>query len=500
MAIISLRSGELPKIREVNPLMASYNVEMTEVTGGTFWKRYTPEQIAGTEGFELSDLSQFATIMEVYPPKDLSDPRLRMLAGALGPAWVRVSGSWASNTYYDFDGTTGGKAPEGFASVLTREQWTGVLDFVKAIGGHLMVSVANSAGAHNADGTWNPEQAKLLFDFSRDYGVPIEAAEFMNEPNALANGQYSPADYDMADYARDQDAFFRFLRENYPGTLCVGPSASDGSDPSVPTSEVNTYRSPILDKIIAFRTSELMPVLTEPADVFSYHWYNGISERGAKLIGNHWDASEAMGERYLDVTRAACEVYVPLRDRYTPGAPMWVTETGDAGMGGDTWASTYLEVFRTANELGTFGELTDGVLFHNTLASSDYGWLDHGDYTPRPNYWFVLLWNRLMGTTVYHAGEPTREGVHLFARSRKDGHDGVVYLLINNSATEPTVVRGADGGSLYLLDAEGTHAANMRLNGRTLALETDGTLPALEAVPITGELTVPPASIAFIVL
>ena len=26
----------------------SYNVEFAEVTGGTFWKAYTPEQVAGT--------------------------------------------------------------------------------------------------------------------------------------------------------------------------------------------------------------------------------------------------------------------------------------------------------------------------------------------------------------------------------------------------------------------------------------------------------------------
>ncbi len=36
--------------------------------------------------------------------------------------------------YYDFDGTCNGKVPEGYLNVLTKEQWIGVLDFVKAIG------------------------------------------------------------------------------------------------------------------------------------------------------------------------------------------------------------------------------------------------------------------------------------------------------------------------------------------------------------------------------
>lgn len=89
---------------------------------------------------------------------------------------------------------------------------------------------------------------------------------------------------------------------------------------------------------------------------------------------------------------------------------MWVTESGDAGGGGDTWASTYLDVFRTLNELAGFAAITDGVIFHNTLASSDYGFLAREVFDPRPNYFAVLLWNRLMGTTVYDTAEPIREG------------------------------------------------------------------------------------------
>ena len=45
---IELKFDNLSVIREMNPRLMSYNVEMTEVTGGTFWKSYTPEQIAGT--------------------------------------------------------------------------------------------------------------------------------------------------------------------------------------------------------------------------------------------------------------------------------------------------------------------------------------------------------------------------------------------------------------------------------------------------------------------
>jgi hypothetical protein len=51
----------------------SYNVEFAEVTGGTFWKAYTPI--------------------------NLYDEKLRKLTKELGTAWCRVSGTWATKTY-----------------------------------------------------------------------------------------------------------------------------------------------------------------------------------------------------------------------------------------------------------------------------------------------------------------------------------------------------------------------------------------------------------------
>lgn len=34
-----------------------------------------------------------------------------------------------------------------------------------------------------------------------------------------------------------------------------------------------------------------------------------------------------------------------------------------------------------------------------------------------------------MGPTVYQTGEAPREGTHVYAHSRKDGKDGIVYLI-----------------------------------------------------------------------
>ena len=125
-------SSNLEKIRDVNPRLVSYNVEMTEVTGGTFWKAYTDAQIDGTEQVPPPDFSKgMGAMHQWYDPIDTTNPRLRKLAKELGSCWVRVSGTWATKTYYDFaDEYPAGTAPEGYQNVLKKDQWINLLDFV----------------------------------------------------------------------------------------------------------------------------------------------------------------------------------------------------------------------------------------------------------------------------------------------------------------------------------------------------------------------------------
>ena len=179
---------------------------------------------------------------------------------------------------------------------------------------------------------------------------------------------------------------------------------------------------------------------------------------------------------------------------------MWVTESGDAGCGGNTWAPTYLDVPRTLNELGEFATVTDGIIFHNTLASSAYGFLEHGTFEPRPNYFAVLLWNRLMGETVYDSGEKIREGAHVYCHSRKDGKAGLVYLVINNS-DEVTTVDLPAPATVYALWGEGKlRSRTMTLNGKPLVLGEGDELPALLGVLAESKLDVAPGGCTFIVI
>ena len=483
---VKLDTEKLTVLRQIDERLVSYNVEMTEVAGGTFWKAYTEAQIDGTEEFPwIDDWRDKSKLQQWYDPIDTKNPRLLKLAKELGSAWIRVSGTWANKTYYDFDGHCNGVVPEGFQSLLTKEQWLNLLDFVKDVNGKLLVSIANCPGIHSAHEPITFEQADLLFRTSKEYGVPISAAEFTNEPD-LMDISGVPDGYTTADHARDHDLFGAWLRENYPECLFVGPCATAPHAPEEPMNENS------VEALLGDYKSKM--------DVFSYHHYDGISERGAAM-GGHWPYEACMSEKYLSLAAEVAKLYVPYRDRYVPGGQLWVTESGDAACGGNTWASTYADVLRTLNELDGFCTVTDGIIFHNTLAASDYGWLKSGTYDPRPNYFAVLLWTRLMGNTVYDSKIPVSEGAHVYCHCRKDGKPGFAYLVINNSQTAITTVELPKEAVCYTLAGrDGLRSRVMTLNGCDLVLGENDKLPDLSGRAASGTMELTPGTSAFFVL
>ncbi len=499
---IKLNPNALTELREINPRLVSYNVEMTEVTGGTFWKAYTDAQIDGTEPVTPPDFSKgLAAMHQWYDPFDTTNPRLIKLAKELGSCWVRVSGTWATKTYYDFaDEYPAGTAPEGYQNVLKKQQWINLLNFVKAVDGRLLISVANCDGLHSAQEPWNPSQAEQIFALSKEHGVPVAAVEFTNEPNMIEITGF-PVGYTPADFRRDQDLFHKWVRENYPECIIVGPCTTDPA--AMQGGDGAAAATGIAAAIKACTTGELMDGCTEKLDVFSHHYYNGVSERMAAMVPSAYTPAEgALSEAYLGMAGFCARCFGSYRDKYVPDGEIWVTESGDAGAGGHTWASTYLEVPRTLNELGDFATVTNGVVFHNTLASSDYGWLKHGSFVPRPSYFSVLLWKKLMGNTVYDSGEARREGAHVYAHSRADGKEGVCYLVINNSWTDTTTVQLPKAAEIYALTGNGKmRSRTMLLNGDELVLGENDELPALTGKAVdAGTIEVAPGGCTFIVI
>ena len=184
-------------------------------------------------------------------------------------------------------------------------------------------------------------------NYTRSIGGTIAAAEMFNEPTFASMGG-APKGYNAADYGRDFRAFHDFLKKAAPAMRSSAPAASakhgrwgrharhealhsenmlraQGPGPSMPSPTTSTaaYRS-------AARAWARVPLAPPPKPRSPMHWLART------------DRDEAF--------------YAALRDRFAPGKPLWLTETGETACGGDPWASDFIDSFRYLNQLGSLAQ------------------------------------------------------------------------------------------------------------------------------------------------
>src|SRR5438874_190395 len=225
---LSVDPSRLPRLGTIDARFQSYNVEMVEVTGGRFWKPYNASPSApsdrGADNAGNIPAGGNPALFAYREPIDLSNPRLRTLAAALAPAYLRVSGTWANTTYFAENEATPSTPPAGFGTVLSHERWKDVVDFARAAGAEIVTSMAISPGARDPAGRWQSDQARRLFAYTGSVGGRIAAAEFMNEPTLAAMGG-APDGYDAAAYGRDFKAFVAFIRASERDVIVFGPGS-----------------------------------------------------------------------------------------------------------------------------------------------------------------------------------------------------------------------------------------------------------------------------------
>jgi hypothetical protein len=456
---ITLTPATMARVATINPRFQSYNIEMVEVTGGRFWRPYR---------------HGVPPLFAYRKPIELSNTRLRKLAAALGPAYVRVSGTWANATWFN-DGSARAKVPPGFTDELTRAQWKGVIDFARAVDARLVTSFATSKGTRDAHGVWTPAQAGKLLAYTHELGGELAAAEFTNEPSGN----------DAANFGRDLAVFRSWLKQASPMTLLLGPGATSG------------------DAAYDVRAGEnLFGASARGFDAISWHTYAEASQRCSHEAKSAADREPyALSEGRLSKTDRVERIYADLRDRFEPGKPLWITETAAAYCGGNPSDATFIDSFRYLDQLGRMARHGVQVVMHNTLAASDYGLLDERNFAPRPDYWAALLWRRLMGATVLDPGGADAPRLYLYAHCLREKPGGVALLAINADRTASAMLELPTAANRYALTAEHLTDASVRLNGNRLRLSAQDELPTLEAESIPpGRLDLSPASITFLAI
>jgi heparanase 1 len=501
-AAVSLDPSRMPATRQVDERFQSYNVEMIEVTGGRFWAPYKQDQAAPADTAQATPGGMPASLYRYRAPIDLANPKLRKLAAALGPAYIRVSGTWANSTFFqdsddpppvhgaptDGSSSVALKPPAGFNGVLTRAQWRGVIDFAHATDAKLVTSFAVSQGVRDAKGVWAPAEAEKVIKYTRSVGGSIAAAEFFNEPTFATLGG-APKGYDAAAYGRDFRAFHAYIKKAAPEIEILGPGSIGEAQPFGQMPGIQLLRS---EDMLEQQGPGLL-------DAFSYHFYGGLSQRCARMGLAGATPEAALTHEWLARTERDEAFYAALRDRFAPGKPVWLTETGETACGGDPWASSFIDSFRYLYQLGMLARTGVQVVMHNTLNASDYALLDEATLTPRPNYWAAVLWRRLMGTKVLDPAASSQPDLYVFAHCLRGTKGGVAILAINADKANAHNLSVPAKSARYTLTSADLLSSTIQLNGAELALTSGGDLPALDGVPqASGQIALAPASITFL--
>jgi len=485
----ALTPGSMKVLGEVGPGYVSYNVEAVEVTGGRFWAPYkslSKDAAAPLPTVANPNSGAWDSRFQYRPPIDLSNPKLRKLAAALGPAYVRVSGTWRNSTYFqDNDEPALKTPPAGFQNILTRSEWKGVIDFAHAVNAEIVASVTTSAGVRDPNGVWTSTQAKAWLDYTHSIGGHIAAMEFMNEPTLMILGGVSDK-YGATEYGRDSKIFQKFLRKESPDTLYLGPGSAAEGLPGEPFPHL-------------ISTEKLMEATGPLFDAFSYHVYYTRSHRCPGPDAANVD--QLLTSEWFDRGRMVEEFYAQRRDKYLPGKDLFLTETGEASCGGDTWASTFVDTFRLLDQLGSHAQKSVKSVMFNTLASSDYGMLDEQTYDPRPDYWAALLWNRTMGTRSLDPNNSPSTGMRIYAQCMKNAPGGVAMLILNADKSNAHSLTLPIGGKRYTLSSLDLLSKKVLLNGQELKVAGDGAVPEYKGDEFKrGVVNFAPATISILTL
>lgn len=463
----------------VSDRFLSVAVDMDQLAGGTFWDPAGgPDQVP-------------------VPPYDFSRERLRNLARALAPAYLRLGGSASDRTWYDLSAVPG-TPPPGFDLVLTRAQWDRANAFARELGFATVLTVAAGAGPRDAERRWTPDNARELLAYSVRRGYPLEVLEFGNEPNLFAV-RAKLSGYTAEAFARDLGTFRALRDEVMPGVPIFAPG--------------NIYTRTQGEDVVAGlvfgpRATEILPLVGSRLDGVNYHYYAAISTRCP--TGPRVDLDGALEPAYLDGIDETAAAVETLRDAHAPDRPVWLTETGGQSCGGQPGVGDrFVNTFWFLNTLGRLARRGHEVVVRQTLTGSTYGLIDEVSLEPRPDYWAALLWRRLMGRQALSLPldleqDAAADGLRVYAHCLRDGAPGAVALLALNAsradaASLPLAGLGLDGRArLHVGSATDLASDRLQLDGVELAAAPDGTPPTLAPTEQRLEaLTVAPGTWVF---
>ncbi|KAM9450930.1 heparanase [Clarias gariepinus] len=467
----------------------------------------------------------------------LGSPKLRTLAKALTPAFLRFGGTkqdfmtfTPQSEYYMTKSYSGDPLPYAGPSCskfelpqlleeeLKRDWAMQVLLLRKedASGKYmevtfseyamdLLYSFANCSGLElifglNAllrtpENAWDSQNAELLLNYceKRQYRLSWELG---NEPNSYekkaairVNGSQLGED-------------FLHLREILRKSKMYSSSGLYGPDIGQPRG----HRKDLL--------SGFLESGAEAIDACTWHHYY--------VNGRDTSLEDFLDPKVLDMLAVKTDEVLKIVQALSPGMKVWLGETSSAyGGGADGLSDTFVAGFMWLDKLGLAAKLGLDVVMRQVLIGSGTYHLVDNNLDPLPDYWLSLLYKRLVGPEVLKIQVLSNSGkqkqllrvyLHCTNKESSSYRKGAVTLFALNLSKKqvviklPALISNSTVEVFLLQSAEpeevGLHSRSVKLNGDVLKMVDERTLPSLQGaeLPPGEHLKLPALSFAFFVL
>ena len=216
-------------------------------------------------------------------------------------------------------------------------------------------------------------------------------------------GGGAPEGYDTARYVRDFRIFHSLPKQDFPEVKVLGPGAIGKA-------------AMASDLLVASAPSMRFPIITTGRCRSASRPAHGGRGAFRRLVRPH---------------RRDREIHTALRDRLTPGKPVWLTETAEAACGGNRWGGKlpgYVPLSRSARPAGA-GRHSGRDAQH---AGGQRLWHAGREELRTPA---ELLGRAVVaaidGNTVLDPGVPDQAGSLVYAHCQRGMPDGVSLLIIN---------------------------------------------------------------------
>ncbi|KAK7093463.1 heparanase-like [Littorina saxatilis] len=392
---------------------------------------------------------------------DFSSKKVQTLARALVPTFFRLGGTSADAMTYVLDtgrdhsdhSTIMTPAKPGFN--MTAEQWVTINEFVQTVGWDFIFDF--NALKRNADGSWNPDNARQLLQFSADRNYTIAGFEMGNEYDHY-NNKYNTT-VTPSQLAKDVVSLQSLLSEfpKYYGSFIIGP-------------ETGGIHEEYFQAFLAAGGSKVVRAAS-----FHHYYFAGADRILSRFTDvKIMDSFKLQVDSVFNQTRSVDALL-----------PVWLSETSSAYNGGAKGQSDrFVAGFLWLDKLGVASSKGIQTLLRQDFYGGNYGLVDT-DLNPTPDFWLTVLYKRIVRGAVFNA--TGRHDVRVYAACANTDNfkagSVVVYMLNPNNYTvtfdlHQFHTQHRDRYSLTAGDQDGLLSKYMALNGVKLELVHDA-LPHL---------------------